>query len=52
MTILSGRFAGCKKRISADKKGRWSSITLVGKKGRYITLITAYRVCQQKGGIG
>jgi hypothetical protein len=52
MTILSGRWAGRKKNFFSDKKGRWSGITLVGKKGRYISIITAYRVCQQKGGVG
>ncbi len=52
MTILSGRWAGRKKDHVADQKGRWSSTTLVGKRGRHVTVITAYRVCQQKGGVG
>jgi hypothetical protein len=52
MTILSGCWAGRKKNFFSDKKGRWSGITLVGQKGWYITLITTYRVCQQKGGVG
>jgi biopolymer transport protein ExbD len=52
MTILSGRWAGRKKKTANDPYGRWSSITLVGKKEREVTIITAYRVCQQKGGEG
>jgi hypothetical protein len=52
MSILAGRWAGRKTDVDSDKKGCWSSITLQGKKGRKITLITAYRVCQQKGGEG
>ncbi len=52
MTILDGRWAGCKEKTFSDDKGRWSTITLMGKRNRKITLITAYRVCAQKGGIG
>jgi hypothetical protein len=52
MSILAGRWAGRKTDVDSDKKGRWSSITLQGKKGWKITLITAYQVCQQKGGEG
>jgi exonuclease III len=52
MTILSGRWAGRKHSTKSDSLGRWSSMTLVGKKGRKVTVITAYRVCQQKGGDG
>jgi hypothetical protein len=52
LSILSGRWAGRKVGTDNDPKGRWSSITLNGKKDRMVTLITAYRVCQQKGGIG
>jgi hypothetical protein len=50
--ILSGRWAGRKKETKSDPYGRWSSMTLVGKKEREVTFITAYRVCQQKGGEG
>jgi hypothetical protein len=32
MTILSGRWAGRKNHSFSVKKGRWSGITLVGKK--------------------
>ncbi len=42
MTILSGRWAGRKKHLTSDPKGRWSSISLVGKKGKLVTVITAY----------
>jgi exonuclease III len=52
MSILAGRWAGRKDSIGQDSKGRWSSITLTGKQNRNITLITAYHVCQQKGGEG
>jgi hypothetical protein len=52
MTVLSGRWAGRKDNINSDSKGRWSSMTLQGKQEKYITFITAYRVCQQKGGKG
>jgi hypothetical protein len=52
MTVMSGRWSGRKREINSDSKGRWSSVTLQGKKGRLVTIITAYRVCQQKGGEG
>jgi hypothetical protein len=52
MTVLSGRWACRKRNVDSDNKGRWSSITLQGKKDRLVTIITAYRVCQQKGGEG
>jgi hypothetical protein len=52
MTILSGRWAGRKQGTKSDPLGRWSSMTLVGKKERKVTVITAYHVCQQKGGNG
>jgi hypothetical protein len=51
MSILAGRWAGRKTGTTSDSKGRWSSITLT-KKNRKITMITAYCVCQQKGGEG
>jgi hypothetical protein len=52
MMLLDGRWAGRKLLQSSDAKGRWSSITLVGRCSRKVTLISAYRVCHQKGGVG
>jgi hypothetical protein len=52
MTVISGRWAGRKHDMGEDNKGRWSSVTLQGKKDKLVTFITAYRVCQQKGGVG
>jgi hypothetical protein len=52
MSVLAGRWAGRKLATTSDPKGRWSSITLNGKGDKKIILITAYRVCQQKGGEG
>jgi exonuclease III len=52
MTIMGGRWAGRKQLMSSDKKGRWSQITLAGTRGKHVTIITAYRVCKQKGGVG
>jgi hypothetical protein len=52
MTIMAGRWACRKQKVQNDSKGRWSMITLIGANNRLVTIITAYRVCQQKGGEG
>jgi hypothetical protein len=52
ISILAGHWAGRKCGTRLDSQGRWSSITLTGKNGRKVMMITAYRVCQQKGGEG
>ncbi len=52
MTLLDGRWAGRKVNVFNDSKGRWSAITLTGKRTQKTNLITACRVCQQKGGVG
>jgi hypothetical protein len=52
MTIMTGRWAGRKKKVTSDAKGRWSTMTLTGKQNTSVTIITAYRVCKQKGGEG
>jgi hypothetical protein len=41
-----------KKCTSSGAKGWWSTITLMGKRQTFVTIITAYRVCKQKGGKG
>jgi hypothetical protein len=48
MTVVLGRWAGRKHAMGDDKKGRWSSVTLQGKKDTLVTVITAYRVCNRK----
>ena len=47
MTTLSGRWIPRKIGSGSDSKGRWSHITILGKNRRKITIVTAYRVCQQ-----
>jgi hypothetical protein len=52
MMVLDGKWAGRKDSTFSDKKGRWSAITLTGKRNKKVTFLTAYRVCAQKGGLG
>eukprot|EP00957_Ditylum_brightwellii_P142644 10868338-Ditylum_brightwellii.AAC.1 len=44
-TIATNKWAGHVVNVKKDELGCWSSVTLIGKKERLITFVTAYRVC-------
>jgi hypothetical protein len=48
LTTLAGRWSVRKQSSGNDKYGRWSYITLDGKRDTKVTFITAYRVCPQR----
>ena len=48
MSMIRGNWAGHVKSMSKDKLGRWTSIEMVGKKGKIIKIISTYRVCDQR----
>ena len=52
ITCVTGRWANRGVGGGQDELGRWSYYTLQGRKGKKVTTITAYQVCQQKGGVG
>jgi hypothetical protein len=52
LMTLAGRWAVRKRHIGKDKYGRWSYITIDGKRDTKVTIITAYRVCPQRRGVG
>ena len=43
---LTGQMASCKVAEGTDKKGRWAWVQLLGKRGKAILIISAYRVSQ------
>ena len=46
LQLTSGRISGRVQGSFSDLMGRWCSQTLQGASNRFITIITAYRVCQ------
>ena len=46
MVGMTGNIASSKVAQGTDKKGRWSWAQLIGKKGRAVLIISAYRVSQ------
>ena len=48
MTIVRGNWAGNVKKVEKDKLGRWTTVEMIGKKGKTVKIVTAYRVCDQK----
>jgi len=46
-TIVTGNTVGRIETMASDNElGRWSCVTLAGKEGRKLTIITAYQVCK------
>ncbi len=50
LSALSGRWTPRILSSTSDSKGRWNTITLQGRGPRKVSLITCYRVCQQRTG--
>ena len=48
ISIIRGHLSGREYEKGADKLGRWTFNTLSGKANRKVTIITIYRVCDQK----
>ena len=51
LSITRGTWAGRVIQKGQDSLGRWSYTTLLGKKGKLVKIITAYRVCKKIQGM-
>ena len=52
MTMTRGNWSGRIVKSGKEALGRWTYITLAGKKNRKVTIYTLYRVCDQKHNSG
>ena len=52
VSIARGNWAGRVIKKGQDKLGRWSYLTLIGKGGKVVKIITTYRVCKKNSNEG